>query len=83
VSWSLKFDEPIARAKGKALRTLCEAGEHLAALPKKEAAQPHWQLAAQCLLGSRKSGNLFRGPGGPHSKRRKQKTPDLRPEVFI
>ena len=50
MSWSLKFDEPIALAKGKALRTLRDAGNYVAALPKKDAALPHWQVAASCLL---------------------------------
>jgi hypothetical protein len=34
MSWSTKFDEPIALAKGKALRTLRDAGHYIAALPK-------------------------------------------------
>jgi hypothetical protein len=52
MSWSLKFDEPIELAKCKALRTLRDAGELVAALPRKEASLPHWQLAAQCLLSA-------------------------------
>jgi hypothetical protein len=50
MSWSLKFDEPIPLAKGKPLRTLRDAGNYVAALSRKEAALPHWQVAASCLL---------------------------------
>jgi hypothetical protein len=42
----------------KARRTLRDAGEHVAALPKKEAALPHWQLAAQCLLSAAEHGGI-------------------------
>ena len=50
MSWSLKFDEPIALAKGNALRSLRDAGNYVTALPKKESALSHWQVAASCLL---------------------------------
>jgi hypothetical protein len=37
-----------------------DAGEHIAALSKKETALPHWQLAAQCLLAAvEKGGGLI------------------------
>jgi hypothetical protein len=52
MSWSIKFDEPIALAKGKSLRTLRDAGEYVAALPKRHSGLPHWRLAAQCLLSA-------------------------------
>lgn len=58
MSWSLKFDEPIELAKGKALRTMRDAGEHVAALSPKDAALPHWQLAAQCLLSAAEHGGI-------------------------
>jgi hypothetical protein len=58
MSWSLKFDEPIALPKGKALHTLRDADEYVAALPKKEAALQHWQLAAQCLLSAAEHGGI-------------------------
>jgi hypothetical protein len=58
MSRSLEFDEPIALPKDKALRTLREAGEHVAALPRKEAALPHWQLAVQCLLSAAEHGGI-------------------------
>jgi hypothetical protein len=56
MSWSLKFDEPIALAKGKALRTLRDAGNFVAALPKKQSDLPHWQVAASCLLTAAEKG---------------------------
>jgi hypothetical protein len=50
MSWSLKFDEPITLAKGKALSTLRDAGEHVASLRRTEAALRHWQVAVRCPL---------------------------------
>jgi hypothetical protein len=50
MSWSLKFDEPIAVGEGEPVRTLRDAGNYLTALPRKESDQPHWQVAAGCLL---------------------------------
>src|SRR5262249_21139301 len=59
MSWSLEFDEPIALANGKSLRTLRDAGDYVAALSKKEANLSHWQVAASCLLSaSDKGGGL-------------------------
>ena len=59
MSWSLKFNEPITLAKGKALRTLRDAGEYVTRLPKKEAEQYHWRVATSCLLQASEKG------GGP------------------
>ena len=50
VSWSLKFDEPIELGKGKALRTLRDAANHLLTLPWRRTKQEHWQTAMGCLL---------------------------------
>jgi len=58
MSWSRKFDEPIVVGKGKALRTLRDAGNYVAALPKKVAALSHWQVAASCLLAAVEKGGL-------------------------
>lgn len=52
MSWSLQFDEPIPLAKDKPLVTLCDAADHIMALPVKEAALPHWQLAVECLMSA-------------------------------
>jgi hypothetical protein len=43
VSWSLQFDEPILLTKGKLVRTLRDAADHVVALPKAKSALPHWQ----------------------------------------
>ena len=59
MSWSLEFDEPIVLAKGKPLRTLRDAGEYVAALPKKEAVRSHWKVAASCLLQASERGGGF------------------------
>jgi len=39
----LKFDEPIEFGKGKALRTLRDAANHLSAPPWRQTKQEHWQ----------------------------------------
>jgi hypothetical protein len=50
VSWSRSFDDPIQLPGGKELRTLRDAGEYVAALPKAEHDKPHWQTAAHELM---------------------------------
>lgn len=50
MTWSREFDEPIPLPGGKLLRTLRDAGEHIAALPKKEHAAPEWQAAMEALI---------------------------------
>lgn len=50
MTWSREFDEPIPLPDGKLLRTLREAGEHIAALPKKEHDAPEWRAAMEALL---------------------------------
>jgi hypothetical protein len=52
MSWSLKFDEPIEFARGKALRTLRDAAKHVLVLPKRETTQEHWQTAMACLISA-------------------------------
>jgi hypothetical protein len=59
MSWSLEFDEPIALANGKSLRTLRDAGDYVAALSKKEANLSHWQVAASFLLSASDKGGDF------------------------
>ncbi|UPT93877.1 hypothetical protein J4G48_0031700 [Bradyrhizobium barranii subsp. apii] len=48
--WSRSFDEPIALPDARRLVTLLEAGNYIAALPKKEHAAPEWQAAIQALI---------------------------------
>jgi hypothetical protein len=55
--WGRPFDEPIEVA-GRNLVTLRDAGEYIAALPKKEHAAPEWQAAMQALI-------MVAGSGGP------------------
>ncbi len=50
MSWSTEFDDPIMLANGSVLFTLRDAANHVMALPKTESAQPHWQLAVECLM---------------------------------
>jgi hypothetical protein len=52
MSWSLKFDVPIELVKGKALRTLRDAGNYVIALDPRETKQQHWQTAMACLLSA-------------------------------
>lgn len=50
MTWSRPFDEPIVLSGREPLRTLRDAGEHIASLPKKEHAAPEWQAAMQALI---------------------------------
>jgi hypothetical protein len=50
---------PFVLAKGKPLRTLRDAGEHVAALSQKEADKSHWKVAASCLLQASEKGGGF------------------------
>ena len=58
MSWSTKFDEPIPVAKGKALRTLRDAGTYIVALPPREAKQPRWQTAMKHLILAAEQGGI-------------------------
>lgn len=50
MTWSEAFDTPIALPDGRALVTLLEAGEYIAALPKATQRRPEWQAAAEALI---------------------------------
>ena len=50
MSWSRKFDEPIAPPDGRRLVTLRDATTYITELPKKEAALPEWQAAIEALM---------------------------------
>jgi hypothetical protein len=57
--WSREFDEPIALAGGRTLRTLHDAATYITGLPKKrESALPEWQAAIEALV-------LVTDRGGP------------------
>jgi len=57
-SWSLKFNEPIAKPNGSKLRTLRDAGEYVTALPKADQAKPHWRTAARELMMAAEPGGI-------------------------
>jgi hypothetical protein len=48
--WSRRFDEPILLPNGRKLVTLHDAGEYIAALPRKTHNAPHWEAAAKALM---------------------------------
>jgi len=50
MTWAGAFDDPIPLPDGLTLATLLDAGEYIAALPKKEHDAPEWQAAMQALL---------------------------------
>jgi hypothetical protein len=50
MSWSRAFGEPILVRGREPLRTLLEAGQYIAALPKKVHQAPEWQAAMQALI---------------------------------
>ncbi len=47
--WGRPFEDPI-EVDGRELVTLRDAGEYIAALPKKEHDAPEWQVAVQVLI---------------------------------
>jgi hypothetical protein len=47
--WGRPFEEPIEIA-GRKLVTLRDAGEYIAALPKRDHDRPEWQTALEVLL---------------------------------
>jgi hypothetical protein len=56
--WSREFDDPIPLPDGRTLATLRDAGEYVAGLPAKTAAQPHWQLAVRQLMDAATRGGI-------------------------
>ncbi|EJN15672.1 hypothetical protein PMI42_00689 [Bradyrhizobium sp. YR681] len=50
MGWSAAFDAPIALPDGRALLTLLDAGNYIAALPKATQQRPEWQAATEALL---------------------------------
>jgi hypothetical protein len=57
--WHRAFDDPIELPRGRALRTLREAGEYVAAQPKAEQAKPHWQTAPHELMMAAERGGIL------------------------
>jgi hypothetical protein len=58
MSWSRRFDAPIALPGGGEVETLREAGEYIAGLPKREHDQEHWQTAMRVLLEAAEQGGI-------------------------
>ena len=50
MSWTLKFEDPIALPDGRELITLRDAGEYITALPARRQKAPHWAKATEMLL---------------------------------
>src|ERR1700751_3645110 len=48
--WSPAFDDPIALPDGRVLRTLRDAGNYIAKLPKRQHSGPEWQAAMHALM---------------------------------
>jgi hypothetical protein len=50
MSWSRTFDDPITLPDGRILRTLRDAGNHIASLPKRQHDAPERQAAIEALM---------------------------------
>jgi hypothetical protein len=48
--WHRAFDDPIPLPDGSELRILCDEGNYIAKLPKKDHDAPAWQAAMQALM---------------------------------
>jgi hypothetical protein len=48
--WTRPFDEPIPLPDGSLLRTLLDAGQYVAKLPKAQCERPEWRNATALLL---------------------------------
>jgi hypothetical protein len=58
VTWSRRFDAPIALPDGRAIETLRQAGEYIAALPATEQHEQRWRTATACLLAAAERGGI-------------------------
>jgi hypothetical protein len=56
--WERHFDEPINLPNGRALVTLRDAGEYVAALPAAEQHREHWRTATEMLLLAAERGGI-------------------------
>jgi hypothetical protein len=59
LSWKRRFDDPIPAPKGKPLLTLEDAAAYIIALPKREAAADHWQVAMEQLIDAAEGRNFI------------------------
>lgn len=58
MTWSRRFDAPIALPDGREIATLRQAGEYIAALPAKEQHEQRWRTATECLLAAAERGGI-------------------------
>lgn len=58
MTWSRRFNAPIATPGGSEITTLRQAGEYIAALPPKQQKEQHWRIATECLLSAAESGGI-------------------------
>ena len=56
MSWSRRFDDPIALPDARVLETLRDAGNYVTALAKAKHNQPEWRLAAAMLMQAAEDG---------------------------
>jgi hypothetical protein len=54
--WSAAFDDPISLARGRKLRTLQEAADHIMQLPEDAQHVSHWQTAIETLINAAETG---------------------------
>ncbi|MBP1092971.1 hypothetical protein [Bradyrhizobium diazoefficiens] len=78
--WGRPFEEPI-EVDGRSLATLREAGEYIAALPKREHDAPEWRAAMEALLlvVERGGPTMFARIGILRALNRRKPSPDLEP----
>jgi glycerol-3-phosphate dehydrogenase len=58
MTWSRRFDAPIALPAGGKITTLRQAGEYVAALPAAEQNEPRWRTATECLISAAERGGI-------------------------
>jgi hypothetical protein len=67
--WSRSFDDPIPLPAGSELRTLRDAGNYIAKLPKREHDTFAWHAAIEALMLIAEHGGdtMLRGSGSDHA----------------
>lgn len=79
--WGRPFEEPI-EVDGRKLATPLNAGEYIAALPKKEHDVPEWQAAVEALLLVVERGDPTINPEGKSRIGGRKWKRDQRPSSF-
>lgn len=59
MTWSRRFDDPIALPDGRTLRTLRDAGRYIEALPKATQQRREWQTATEILIKAAEGRDLL------------------------